>query len=261
MEAYMNKNKLEEFYLWFNNYTKSFSSEDQVINTNIRFKIEHTGRVVDKIVEIAKSIKLSEKDMLIAETVGLFHDIGRFEQFSKYKTFKDRLTVDHAELGLEILNRYNILDSLEEEEKYIIMNAIRYHNKYEIPKEETERCILFSKLIRDADKIDILDSIVAYYEEPEKYKDHAFEDYPESKEYEPSIIALLMQGKNISYNLVKTTTDIKLIRLSWIYDIYFNHSINIYKNNGYIERIFRVLPDTEEIRQLNVYMNKYIDSI
>ena len=46
------------------------------------------------------------KDLLLAKTAALFHDIGRFPQWKHYSTFVDSVSEDHALLGLEVLSRH-----------------------------------------------------------------------------------------------------------------------------------------------------------
>ena len=39
----------------------------------------------------------SAKEIELAGLIGLLHDIARFEQFTKYQTFNDRLSFDHGD--------------------------------------------------------------------------------------------------------------------------------------------------------------------
>jgi putative nucleotidyltransferase with HDIG domain len=50
----------------------------------------------------------------LAETIALFHDIGRFEQFKTYGTFDDRASENHATIGLKVLKATDILNRLTE---------------------------------------------------------------------------------------------------------------------------------------------------
>ncbi len=74
------------------------------IEKNIDLKIRHTYRVCDNVSRIAKSLEMGRDDLLLAEVLALFHDIGRFEQLKVFGSFDDRITVDHAKLGLKVLN-------------------------------------------------------------------------------------------------------------------------------------------------------------
>ena len=46
---------------------------------------------------------LTGEDKDVAWLLGMLHDIGRFEQIRCFGTFNDGMSVDHAELGADIL--------------------------------------------------------------------------------------------------------------------------------------------------------------
>lgn len=130
----MQKNDLDFFKNWFLEYVDQFSSSDYFTQENIKRKIEHTGRVCINILLLAKSEKIGEEGNRLAETIALFHDLGRFEQFMRYKTFVDSESEDHALLGVKILKRMGILSHLPPKEKYLILKAVEYHNRLEVPE-------------------------------------------------------------------------------------------------------------------------------
>ena len=143
-------NAIEEF----NNYTSNYLDYGKMIE----LKINHTHRVVSLCGKIARSINLSKKEVDISKLIGLLHDIGRFEQWKRFNTYSDKKSIDHADLGVEVLRKDDYLRKYIIDTKYdkVILNSIKYHNKYTIPSNLDEKTSVFSKLIRDADKIDIL---------------------------------------------------------------------------------------------------------
>ena len=122
---------MEEAIQEFKNYTDKYLEYGKMIN----LKINHTLRVVNLCEEIAKSLNMNDDEIFIAKMIGLLHDIGRFEQWKEYQTFKDFESIDHADLGVEILRKDNYLRKYIKEEKYdnLILNSIKYHNKFTIP--------------------------------------------------------------------------------------------------------------------------------
>ena len=82
----------------FKEYVDSFEKEDA-----IKYKYNHSLRVMDLSIDIAKSLKLNEEDLKLVKLIGLLHDIGRFEQVKRYHTFIDKNSINHGELGVEIL--------------------------------------------------------------------------------------------------------------------------------------------------------------
>ena len=143
----------------FKNYTANYDS----CNINIAVKIAHTCRVAGISERIAGSISAADVDF--AWLIGLLHDIGRFEQIARYGTLKDALSVDHAELGADILFHDNLFGAfvsqgeLKPDEfkkvKAVAETAIRLHNKLRIPENMETHIKMYTNILRDADKADI----------------------------------------------------------------------------------------------------------
>ena len=85
-------------------YMRQFSTDDEVVMQGISIKQEHTGYVTAIARELAQHLNLGQHDVQLAEMMGLFHDVGRFRQYSIYKTFNDAQSEDHADLGLKVLS-------------------------------------------------------------------------------------------------------------------------------------------------------------
>ena len=137
----------------FDDYTK-----DYLKYYRCELKYNHSYRVMELSKIISESISLSEDDIELSQIIGLLHDIGRFDQFKYYNSFVDINTIDHGDLGVYLLKKDNNIRNYIIDSKYdnIIYNAIRNHNKFIIDSNLDDRELLFSKIIRDADKIDIM---------------------------------------------------------------------------------------------------------
>ena len=143
----------------FKKYTANYDS----FNVSINIKISHTYRVAEIAERIAGSISKANIDF--SWLLGLLHDIGRFEQVTRYGTFKDALSVDHAELGADILFHDNLFGMFVshadmkpddyQKMKTMAETAIRLHNKLRIPEDMETQTEMYTKILRDADKIDI----------------------------------------------------------------------------------------------------------
>lgn len=95
--------------------------------------------------EIAEKLQLNKEDIELATLIGLLHDIARFEQYTKYKTFVDRKSIDHGNLGAEIIEKEirKYIETNEYDE--IIKKAIKHHNKFAIEEKLTPREELLQK--------------------------------------------------------------------------------------------------------------------
>ena len=149
------KELLKEMHSWMDAYMKSFHTDDEEVMQGIRIKELHTGYVTSIAVQLAKHLQLSEHDVELAEIMGLFHYVGRFRQYSLYKTFNDAESEDHADLGLKVLSELDFMKKLAPGDEALVRFAIGRHNKKEIGPVPSEKALLFAKLLRDADKLDI----------------------------------------------------------------------------------------------------------
>ena len=255
----MTRNDLNFFKKWFSDYCKSFYSSNIEDQKNIYLKEQHTLNVCENITEIAKELSLSNDQIILSEAVALFHDIGRFPQYAKYKTFRDNISVNHGLLGAQTLLGKKILQNLPDNEQELIIHAVKFHNAFSIPKIEKEDIVFFIKLIRDADKLDIWRVFIEYYESPDENRASAVSlGLPDIPEYSEDVTSCLYKKKIVSLSKIKTLNDFKLLQLSWIYDLNFNPSFRLLLERDYIDRITVKLPQTDEIQKASILLKEFV---
>ncbi|CAD6490744.1 MAG: HD domain protein [Candidatus Argoarchaeum ethanivorans] len=248
------------FHSWFRNYVKSFYTKDPKTQENIRLKEEHTLRVCKEILQLGKALNLNNDALRLAEIIALFHDIGRFEQFTIYGTFNDRVSENHATLGLKVLKVTNILCQLTKAEQTIICNAVKYHNARKVPNSVDKLSGLHSKLIRDADKLDIWHVVTTYYTERHRHRNPALElELPDTPGYSRSFIDDILNNRVSNSHDLKTFNDMKLLQLGWIFDINFAPTFFHIRERRIIEKIITALPDTEDIRKIQNHLKAYLE--
>lgn len=263
MEEYSNerliyKNDINKFYEWYNQYISSFLEQEN-LQIDILRKNEHTLRVVNNALEIAQSLKLNEDKLRLAEIIALFHDIGRFEQYSKLNTMFDNIK-DHGDMAIIVLKRSKILEEFSVKEKDIILKAIKYHNKREIPMNEDEETIVFSKLIRDADKLDNYNLHVKCFEEKSEQHISILKVLPDIREYSSTIVDYIFNNKCSKQSDLKTYNDLKLSYIAWIFDINYEYSLKKIIDEKYIDRIINTLYDVKEKEKIYLHVCDYINS-
>ena len=238
----------EAFNEFVNNY--------DVGNSKIKLKCFHTIRVSEICNSLAKSLGLSEKEKDLAELIGLLHDIARFEQIKIYDSFDDRYTIDHGNLGVTILSDDNKIRSFIKTNKYdeIIIKAVFAHNKAFIPDDYTEEEKLYAKILRDADKIDIL-YMMAANEVKYNFSEEAIS---------LQTVESILNSKFINYFDVKTTLDKLLLNLAFINDLNFPYNYEIIKKENYINTIIDSLElkenDSIEIfKEVKMFLNKELN--
>lgn len=254
----MDKDCLDTLFSWFNSYVEGFLLGDSVQQRNIQLKKEHTLRVVKNILALGESLCLSQDQLTLARIIALFHDIGRFEQFQKYGTFKDGRSENHALIGVRVLEENKVLFSLGQLEQQIVYAGIKYHNICDLPTDLPQNTLLYAKLIRDADKLDIFKLLTEYYEERENNPNPALEELPDTNDYSRNFVQDILQHRNLRYDEVKSFNDMTLLRLSWIFDLNFSYSLEKVRAAGYLEKFIRSLPATPEIKEIHQYLQEYL---
>jgi putative nucleotidyltransferase with HDIG domain len=125
-------------------------------------KIKHSIYVAREMESLACCLGLNEMQTRLAKLIGLLHDVGRFQQFGLYGTFVDTEAVDHGEMGSHIMREEGVLDGIGADTQILIERAIRHHNRARLPEDDDAECPFFSRLLRDADKLDIYRVIIAH---------------------------------------------------------------------------------------------------
>lgn len=246
----------------FQRYTDAYDSSD----TKIKLKIDHTYRVADLCEQLAQSIHLSEKDTLLAWACGMLHDIGRFEQIRQYGTFFDSLSVNHAEFGADLLFQDNLYeqiipvdsDSLFEENKKLIEQAIRVHNRLSTPDTLTEREQIFADLLRDADKIDILR---VNYETPiEEIYNTTIEDFRRSI-VSPNVKKAFMERRCVNRAEKSTAIDNLVGHICLVFELVYPKSLELVQKQGYLYKLMSFQSEHPETAEWFQFMRNYFESV
>ena len=257
----MEQERVEEFRAWFDDYVAGFYGDNEYINVNLKLKGEHSRRTCEEMLYLADELGLDANQKRIAEVIALFHDIGRFEQFVKYQTYHDPRSVDHCLLGLEVLRKRKVLEGVERNERELIEKTIEYHGCRELPSDLEGESLLFSQLIRDADKIDVLYVVTDYYlqyrDEPEKFMIEL--EFPDEPGYSAEVVEGILSGRLIDYSELQTLNDMKLLQLGWVYDVNFTATLKRIKQRRFLEKLIDFLPETRDIEKVKEKIFGYVD--
>lgn len=254
----MQKADLDYFKSWFKNYVARFYELPDDGLQPIFLKEQHTERTCKEMLLLARQNSLSDEDLLLAETAALFHDIGRFPQWKHYSTFIDSESEDHASLGVEVLLEHGVLMRISPDERELIHEAVRHHNLRELPRQLPARQLIFSQLLRDADKLDIWRVIIMQQRERSDLLETLAGNIPISNTCSREIVTELKRGKSPDFSYVRNRNDIRLIRLGWVFDLNFPASCRQVLKRRYIEELCSPLPDNQEIRELKEYFISYL---
>ena len=238
---------LKEMHVWMTAYMKSFYTADEEVMQGIRIKEVHTGYVTGHMVALAKELGLDAHDQALAEIMGLFHDVGRFRQYMLYKTFNDAQSEDHAVLALTVLSELPFMKKLAPEDEALVRFAIGNHNKKEIEPTDDKRRLLFAKMLRDADKLDIYRVLAPFLDESHADEAPKFMAGLKSQQVTEPFVQALVEGRQADYHAIRTHGDRKVVRLLWVYDINFAWTMRSIVERGYIDRVIHALPHGREL--------------
>lgn len=238
----------------FIKYTENYDLQ----NERLKGKQIHSIRVMEISKQIAEKLGLSQDEIELAKLIGILHDVARFEQFTKYNTFKDMQSIDHGDLGAEILAK-DIRKYIETKEyDEIIFKAVKNHNKFKIQEGLSEKEELFAKIVRDADKIDI------FYQSVERFW-KGEEDVVENSIISKDLMEQFKNFSQIKRRNKETEIDKIVMVIAFIFDMNFKASFQIIKQEDYINKTldrynFKDEYTKQKVEEIRKVANRYIES-
>jgi hypothetical protein len=249
--------QLKQFFLAYaDQYIQGSHDPEPLI-----LKKDHTLRVCTEILTLGKALMLDENDMMLAETMALFHDLGRFKQYEIYKTFLDHQSENHARLSLQEIDAHDILAPLAGKDGALIKKAIAFHNAADIPQRGDDRLLFFMRLLRDADKLDIWRVVIGNYTDPRPGSQQAINlGLVDDRGFSTNAIDAILAGTFVKSASIKRLNDLKLMQISWVFDLNFAQSVLWVKERGYIEKIAATLPDNPRVKKAIAHVYYYMDT-
>ncbi len=231
----MQQSRLDAIRQWFDGYVRTFYDIDPEGLKNILLKVEHTRKVCEVMEILAAGEGILPEQARIAAAVALLHDVGRFPQYRKWRTFRDSDSDNHARLAVEVIRAEQLLEVLPPEERLLIEEAVRFHNLLELPEQVKSPTKLFMRLIRDADKLDIWRVFLEQYALSTDEKASAVcLGLPDLPEFTPACIDALLGKQVVRLEHCRVVNDFKLLQISWALDLGFATSYRLLLERDYI---------------------------
>lgn len=232
---------MNNYIEYFTNYVKK---NYDINNELIIRKYYHSLRVAWLMNTISNKLGLDANDTILAFKMGLCHDLGRFYEVVKNKRFNN-LIFDHAAYSNKILYNDFFVNYMDITDHILFRKAIYYHNKKELGYDLTKKEALFANMLRDADKIDLLGI-------RSQGKELAFNKMPTALVWQNYFNDLQIDIKNIH-----NSSDSVILYLSFIKDLTFNVSFDIFSNEHYLESLLKIINVNEKNNDLfNELINK-----
>lgn len=222
---------LQDAVRQFEKYISAYDKEDPKIN----LKITHTYRVMDICLFLAEAMGMQEEKRDLAGLIGLLHDIGRFEQLRITNSFDDSV-IPHAKCSLMVLFDQGHLREFIDIDEYdtIIFESIKNHGVFLVDETFKGEELLYTKLIRDADKLDnfhtkLIESMETMLDvtmeelEKEEVSDYAYETFMACKP--------LLNAKR------ETHLDMWVSYIGYMFDLNLSQSFAYVKEHDYVNRL------------------------
>jgi hypothetical protein len=210
--------------------------------------------------KLAVAQKLEGEEVRAAGLSGLLHDVGRFEQYTRYGTFVDAKSVNHAELGVHVLMEAGLLDRFTKPVWARILDAVRLHNRAAVPEGLSEEGLQLACMLRDADKLDIWHIVTAHYESPDKGRISAIDlDLSDSDWIIPAVAYAAERCALCDVKELRCINDFKVLQMTWIYDVNFTPTFREIARRRFMERIRDALPRTALVESIYRRVRRHLD--
>ena len=256
----MNTETSQGILAWFRTFTAGYAEDGGPLHPLLQLKLDHSRRVAGDSLAIAIELGWDEDAQRTAEIAGLLHDAGRFPQFARYRTFFDPSSLNHGECGYHTVTASGALGACAAADAAAILDSIRYHNRRQIPGAVAEASLRFLRLVRDADKLDILfvvnDTILnnRHKEHPEILLNITLEGPPT-----PELVREIMETRSGSYENIKTLADMSLMRLSWIHDVNYVPTLRRIADRRLLDDACAALPKTPDIETIIANTKRHME--
>lgn len=231
----------------YRKYVEQFNQSDP----RIVYKWEHSLRVMEKMQALSLYLHQGKAEYELSTIIGLFHDYGRFYQVENFNTYQDKI-FDHGDYGAEqLIHQHELKNFVSQDvDEQVIYDVIKNHNKYEIDPNVHDKSLLFSKMIRDADKLDILESLSKGDIE---WDEDGSAIMPEVKE-------MFFNHQQLLSSLRRTKSDRMIGFLCLIYDLNYDWSYDYLKNHFIIDHIYDQIQDKKlfepYFKEIQNFINK-----
>lgn len=247
-------------------YAREFRTGDAEHDEHFVLKEEHSRNVFRHACGIAEGTDVFLSSPVLARALlsaGLYHDLGRFPQYARYKTFSDPLSINHAELSAAECKRRDFLAKEAPRVRGLALAGVVMHNRFALPAGADENALAVAKAVRDADKLDIMRVMAAHLVGTAPVDAVVVLNVERSPRVSPPILRAVLERRLGSYADLKTTTDFALLICGWVYDLNFHWSRKKAAASGHLFSLFASLPQTEELEpffaQYKEDMAQYVD--
>lgn len=238
----------EVFRQRFDRYVMTFADQDGKLPVAALCKQKHTHDVCAVMDDLLlHEPGFSAHEAFLFRLCALFHDVSRFEQYQKFGTFRDADSFDHGMRSVELIQSMGLIQELSPEDTALVTNAIRVHNQFRIPDDFPKVYRNAAMMLRDADKIDILNLILTFFEHPERFSnDKTIRlDLPDTPSFRKELVEEVFVGRCIHYSEMRSINDFKLSLFAWVNDYQYQASAVYLLEHDFYGKLRLLMPTDE----------------
>lgn len=253
---------LNQHIEWFKEYSEHFAQGTSHDLENVSIKRDHSLRVLRNAIKISISLGIVGELAQLIQLAALYHDVGRFPQYERFRTFNDRHSANHAALSVAVLRETNALALLIPEHRRLVLGAVFLHNRQVISQRLPDKLDLMARIVRDADKLDIFPVLIAHFAPDSPVNGVVtlgLKSHPTA--YTERILEKVQAGEIIKYEEMVWINDLKLLVCSWVYDLNFPVSRKTILEESHIETIFGSLPKSPEFIALKKQLTRDLKGV
>ena len=235
---------MNQYVEYFTNYIRlNYDMNNKLILS----KYLHSLRVAKLMLLLGRKLGLNDQNLLLAYKIGLCHDLGRFYEVVRNGKLNN-VVFDHAAYSNKILYNDKMISyyDLDDNEHLIMRKAIYYHNKKELTDDLEKKELLFSEMIRDADKLDLLK--IRF-----NGKHLLFNSNPSNE-----VLNNYFNNQTIDLKNIHNNTDSAILYLSFIKDLSFDYSYDLAMKDNYVDDLLKII---EVDQKMNGLMCKLLEKI
>lgn len=250
--------EISEHEAWFARYVSLHQTGVEQIDGPLHLKFTHSLKVLDN----AREIVRNEPEGTFSPVTGratllaaLYHDVARFPQFRRWRTFADALSTNHAVLGCRILNQLRPLDVETREVRNLCQGAVMLHNRLHLPDRLKPGYFTVATAVRDCDRLDIIRIMGALLvKDPaanSPTEETAVLHLPEKENaFSPAIYRAVIEGRMARYEDLRCRNDFRLLMCTWVNSLHFSTARKLFRTAGLLKPLLDNLPAVPEMERV-----------
>lgn len=247
---------------WFAFFTRSYCEAQPDDCSPMELKIQHTALVLEHARRIIVAHDFSPFLARVTALAALYHDVGRFPQYARWRTFKDSQSTNHGLLGIKTLKMQQALAAEDTRTRQLVLAAVGLHNKFVIGRHICADLQQVVHAVRDADKCDIVRIMANELNKSgPKHKTVVLHVQDDPRLWTPKVVEDILAGRVAGYADLRSINDFRLLLGSWLFDLRYGVSKEYVKKSGYIEQLLQGLPADAPVQQARQLLLNHLAAV